>query len=122
MLVNTGSRVLHRYSLSTGAWRSKGRWRGPFRLLDLPPEIRNRIYEYVSFDEASYYINLYKPDRIVACLPPLLAANKQLCDEAGGYCLLTGSMIFTINGYRIDEFRTWLNIIGPKIVNGWRTT
>jgi hypothetical protein len=82
----------------------------------LPPEIRNRIYEYVSFDEASYYISLYhvKPDRILACLPPLLAVNKQLCDEAGGYCFLTGSIIFSINGYHIDEFRTWLNTIGPK--------
>ena len=116
MLVRTRSRVQPQYSHSTVTWRSKGRWTGPFRFLDLPPEIRNRIYEQVRFDEKSYYINLYhtKPDRILGCLPPLLATSKQLCDEAGGYYFLIGVLVFTINGYRIDEFSSWLSAIGPK--------
>ena len=99
------------HTLSPSVWRSKARWLGPFRFFGLPGELRNRVYEYAAADQASQYMSLYHSDRPVR-LPPLLAASKQLCIEAGCYYFNNDYCRMVIYGFRISTLQHWLNTIG----------
>ena len=100
------------HTLSPSVWRSKARWLGPFRFFDLPGELRNRVYEYAAADQASRYMSLYHSDRPVR-LPPLLAASRQLCIEAGSYYFRDAYCRLVIYGFRVRTLLHWLNVIGP---------
>ena len=107
--------VFRCYSLSTVSSRSKARWLGPFRFLSLPPEIRNRIYEYSGIECAARDIDLHQPklNSTLQCLPRLLQTNLQIRDEAGSYYFSSGAFDIMIDRYRMHAFMAWLKSIGP---------
>ena len=53
---------------------------GPFKLLQLPPELRAVIFGYVVLSE---YETSYSPGPVLPDFPPLLFVNRQLRREAG---------------------------------------
>lgn len=53
---------------------------GPFKLLQLPPELRAEIFSYVVLSE---YETSYSPGPVLPDFPPLLFVNRQLRKEAG---------------------------------------
>ena len=111
-----GGEVFRYYSLSTIASRSKARCLGPFRLFDLPPELRNKIYELAGVERASRHFDLRHPNMSspLQPLPQLLQANKQFLYEAGSYYFPTGSFEILIDQSRISLFINWLKVLGPS--------
>lgn len=97
---------------TSAAYRSLARRRS-FRFLDLPSEIRNHIYEYV-LENASRFVNLHHTgsNNVLACVPPLLAVNKQIREEFGSYYFGQGSFVILNSGLSIDSLGIWLEILG----------
>lgn len=106
--------VLHGYSLSTSSWRSKARFPGPFRLPDLPQELRNRIYENMDFNGSYRLVDLWhtKPNNLMKTLPPILATSRQLLQEAGSYFFSEGSFTCVVSGYTTKKLLAWMRLIG----------
>lgn len=105
---------LRSYQLSTVAWRQKARWPGRFRLLDLPAELRNRIYELALLQQPYRVLDFTDRNNLVK-LPPLLYANDQLFAEAGD--LYLSRMRFEIICYHSHSkgFRLWLKRLGSAL-------
>lgn len=107
-------KAFHHYSLSTAASRSKARWLGSFRFLDLPPELRNLVYEHAGIERASRRVDLHhqKVDQVLHSLPELLQANKQILDEAGSYYFSSGRFEILVNRSHVCLLVDWLKLIG----------
>lgn len=57
---------------------------GPFRFLDLPPEMRNLIYNFVLEDENDYSLNITRWNNFMPS-PAITAVNRQIRSEVLGY-------------------------------------
>ncbi len=92
------------------------RTRQPFRFLSLPPELRNRVYEYTGLERLGRYADLSNPRRWrpSRAMPRLLQVNKQICDEAGSYYFNTTTAFeLLLDPLQLRRFRLWLSLIGP---------
>lgn len=105
--------VFRSFSLSTQSSRNKARECRPFRLFDLPPEIRDRIYCFASSRWTNTKIDLDQSAfRTVGGAshfqPALLRTSRRLRDEAGVYFYSTGE--FDILLFRADtqNLLNWL--------------
>ena len=108
--------VLRRHSLSTISSRTKARWPGAFRFLDLPAELRNRVYEYTGIERGCRRLDLrcLITAASLTHLPSALLCNKQMCDEAGSFYFPTGRFDITIDWDRFDNFLNWLKALGAS--------
>jgi len=76
---------LLRYRLSTFTSRGRANCSAPFRFLDLPPELRNRVYDCWNSDEI-HKLDLTRFHRRHSTgLPALLRASRQLRKEAASF-------------------------------------
>lgn len=102
------------YRLSTKASRAKACWPGPFRFFDLPPELRDLIYEFAGL-VAARKIDLDQhelPSTFFKHLPPILHASKQLRYEAGAHFFSASSFDFLLDRGHLSLFFSFLNEIG----------
>ncbi|KAK3702384.1 hypothetical protein LTR37_014958 [Vermiconidia calcicola] len=91
------------------------RARVPFAFLALPPEVRNRIYEYTGIGHMPRHAD-FQDLRIVdarQCVPTLLRINRQIRDEAGSYWF-RGCFDIIVDRSRIYLFFDWLRYIGRR--------
>ena len=104
------------YSLAAVSSRTKAKWLGPFRLLDLPPELRNRVYEYTGIDSGFQHIDLRHPGRgnPLRCVPNLLQANQQLLNEAGSYYFSGGVFDILVDRDQVQPLIDFLQLIGKS--------
>ncbi|KAF7198520.1 hypothetical protein HII31_00259 [Pseudocercospora fuligena] len=84
-----------------------------FRLLDLPPELRNRIYEYVVVEENILIPSIcHHRERTYAVQPAITKVNRQIRDES--LSVFYGCNKFEVHVHRcdFDFFSEWMNTVG----------
>lgn len=104
------------YSAPTASSLRRSSHNRPFRFVDLPPELRNKVYEYLGISSFRHWIELQDPelDDPSKALPSILQVNKQIRDEAGSYFFQPNTrigFILDIGGSSI--LKSWLDLIGP---------
>lgn len=112
----TGNSPLRRYRLSTISSRSNAKRPGPFRFFDLPPELRNLVYEFCELETASRRLDFadWRIDWRTRG-PALLQASKQLLYEAGSLYFSTGTFDILVHKLGLDIFADWARSLGPSV-------
>lgn len=96
--------------LSTTSSRNRSAWNGPFRFMDLPPEIRNRVYEHLGLGDGtdSHF------DLALGPLPPLLCVNNKLLRREVGSYLFTAPRISIRMGVQFHNLAYFMKGIGAE--------
>ena len=68
----------------------------------------------MEFEDCYRFVDLShtSEDELTTTLPPILAANKQLLAEAGGYFFSHGEITCLTSGYRTKKLLAWLKLNG----------
>ena len=87
--------------------------RGPFRIMSLPAEIRNQIYEIIlSAEPREYWLTRQHSHK--AGIPALLSTNHILSDEAAGFYWSLGRFEIVVDFDDITPFYRFVQCIGSQ--------
>lgn len=92
---------------------------GPFRFLDLPRELRDKIYKLALADK-QHHVHFPLDYGLVTAQPGLILANKQIRKESLPIHYRFNSFFFDIHGLHLCNFFAWLDRVGPDFTRQMR--
>ena len=88
----------------------------PFRLLDLPPELRADIYEKVIEDNPIAFFSRSHPKADLLSTSPLVFVNKQIREEFKGTLYMRGTLTTTVRDFDFGPLIGFLNRMDDRDV------